>query len=101
MPDLAIEDLTNEQQATFRSEIGLGNVNNTSDANKPVSTATHAAIQAATPRRIVTASDAKIIEDLVITSGSAIVTSATANFTSADVGKTISVVDGLGSGSRH
>jgi hypothetical protein len=45
-----------------------------------------------------TASDAKILENLVINNGSPVVTSATANFTASDIGKTISVVDGLGAG---
>ena len=47
---------------------------------------------------IVTASDARVLSDLVIANGSPIVTSATAGFTASDVGKTISVVDGLGAG---
>jgi hypothetical protein len=47
---------------------------------------------------ITTASDARVLSDLVITNGSPIVTSATAGFAASDVGKTISVVDGLGAG---
>ena len=47
---------------------------------------------------IVTASDARVLSDLVIANGSPIVTSATAGFNASDVGKTISVVDGLGAG---
>ena len=42
--DTASQDLTASQQANARTNIGLGNVNNTSDADKPISTATKAAL---------------------------------------------------------
>lgn len=42
--DTAAQGLTGTQQGNVRTNIGLGNVNNTSDVNKPVSTATQAAL---------------------------------------------------------
>lgn len=41
---IAIETLTSEQQNTVRTSIGLGNVNNTDDASKPISSATQTAL---------------------------------------------------------
>ncbi len=40
----AVQSLTSPQQAQARSNIGLGNVDNTSDAGKPISTATQTAL---------------------------------------------------------
>ena len=42
--DTAAQGLTGAQQSNVKTNIGLGNVNNTSDVNKPVSTATQAAL---------------------------------------------------------
>jgi hypothetical protein len=41
---VASQGLTDTEKANARANIGLGNVNNTSDANKPISTATQAAL---------------------------------------------------------
>lgn len=42
--DTAAQGLTGTQQGNVRTNIGLGNVNNTSDVNKPISTATQEAL---------------------------------------------------------
>ena len=42
--DTAAQGLTGTQQGNVKKNIGLGNVNNTADADKPVSTATQAAL---------------------------------------------------------
>ena len=42
--DTAAQGLTGTQQGNARTNIGLGNVNNTADVNKPVSTATQSAL---------------------------------------------------------
>lgn len=44
--DTASQGLNSTQQANARANIGLGNVNNTSDADKPISTAVQAALNA-------------------------------------------------------
>ena len=48
-----VEDFANPHAVT-KSQVGLGNVDNTSDANKPVSTATQTALDAKTAKLITT-----------------------------------------------
>lgn len=77
-----------------KGDVGLANVDNISDANKPISTATQAALDAKASKYLVdvraygATGNARKVTDAVL-NGTTTVTSATANFTAGDVGKKI------------
>jgi len=77
-----------------KTDVGLADVDNTSDTNKPISTATQAALDAKANKYLVdvraygATGNARKVTDAVL-NGTTTVTSATANFTAGDVGKKI------------
>jgi hypothetical protein len=93
---------TPAERTAFKTALQLENVDNTSDAGKPVSAATQTALDAKADKSTLTwidvtkppynaAGDAECRFDGAITSGTATLTSATANFPTTVVGKYIRV----------
>ena len=82
-----------------KASVGLGNVDNTSDANKPISTAQQAALNLIPKvyniKKYGAVGDGKTVKDGVTTSGSPTLTSANAVFTNGDVGKKILINEQL------